>query len=171
MSETSPRHELVRQWWYEWIKQERNHSGKKNSADRANLRRAKEPWEIVMIPAFHDLVLQVRDSSAGVDDNIWVCWLAHILAWVEENDPRSMGEILAKAEVSESRFKRLLQSQTVGELATQMQRILQQSEHSASIKDLVNAFCDWSSPQNREKIRHTWAFAYYQHLPKNKENK
>lgn len=155
----------VDHWWHRWIENDPKKEGGNNTATRANLRRAREPWEIVMVPAVSELIVGNADPYRQ-DDNIWICWLASALAWVETNDLRSMGEILVDSEVSESRFRRLLQSSTLKEFATQLIRILQQTGRVASIKDLEDAFVNWGSSGNRDRVRQKWAFSYYQHLPK-----
>jgi CRISPR system Cascade subunit CasB len=162
MAQTKPADEpmpedIVFQWWRGLADR---------SGDRAALRRAGTPAEVVFLPAYHDL--RQRLSGTG-----WQSWralasMAGVLAHVREDDARrrfpeqlaAPGRSGGGALLSGLRFRRLIQHTDRDELFLPLIRVIRLLGGTANVRDLAKSIQYWG-----ERTRREWAFAYYEHAP------
>jgi len=125
----------------------------------ARLRRAKTPLEIIQEPAALDLIRRLPGENR---DRVAI--LAGILAFVREDTAnesvaRTIGrekfDEKESAKMSESRFRRLLQS-TDQDLLDAMRRLLRLTKGKAKIDDLSFAVLRWG-----DGVKKHWIFDYY----------
>jgi len=153
---------ILRLWW-EGLEQDRG--------ERAALRRASNPTEVVFSPAYHRLFGQIqqqgfkmrRDSLAAV---------AGMSAHVKEDtgqgltfakqmaSPKSQG---SGAKVSGLRFRRLLAVVQREELYPLLIRVIRLLDGRVNLLDLANSVYWWN-----EMTRRQWAYDYYATAPEEK---
>ena len=148
----------ARQWW----RMMTGWSGG-NSANRgalANLRRCRKPVDALMVTATFNLMQRLPNSNKER-----VAVLAVVLAHIGDDDPgphvaRAVGRKTLEDEdsalLSESRFRRLLQSEGSDELLTNMVRLLRHMKGKANVADMAETILYWGDGQRRR-----WAFEYY----------
>lgn len=165
------RADAVFDWW------KRNCSDADGSAGtRARLRRCRSVNDAVSEPAALLLARMVGaiapgDSSARSRRIASALAAAIVLAHVREHDERTLMRQLGWAvfpgdgatestaerpELSEVRFKRLMQIRDPDELLTQVTRLVSLSDGKVNVRELSRALLRWDDVQ-----RQRWAFQYY----------
>ncbi len=155
---------ILLEWWKKL---------EENRGDRAELRRADDPMEVVFSPAYHRLYqrLHLSDKEA-------LATIAGLCSHVEKNrnvrkytqtnqDPyMGIAEQMAesksqgddkKARVSGLRFRRLLAIKDRNELYHAMIRIIRLLGGTVNIYDLANSMYWWN-----EITKKKWAYEYYE---------
>jgi len=149
-----------------------------DAAARARLRRCRSTNDVLSIPAGVRLARMLRalpGDDARVDDRFARALdLARVLAHVtrDSNLPpmrevgwptfpgsRREGQVERGPKLSESRFRRLLQSEPGEDLVAQFTRLVALMGGTANIADLSDAFRWWDHANDRAKQR--WAFDYF----------
>jgi CRISPR type I-E-associated protein CasB/Cse2 len=134
---------------------------------RAALRRAADPEAAVTLPAALRLLRRLEEHDEvriAPGDHGAVTAVAALAARVEENDrSASLGTQMAgsrpgldRPRVSVGRFRRLLESDELGDRFSQLSRIVRLLERRANLLDLADAVCFWDSG-----LRRRWAYDYY----------
>ena len=124
----------------------------------ARLRRAATPVDVMLEQEALRLMTMLPRSSK---DRVAI--LAGVLAWVREVDDKRVARAIGRsawnddqsALVSESRFRRLLQSQP-DELLNSMRRLVRQMKGQTNVADLADAILYWGDP-----VKKKWIFDYY----------
>jgi len=136
--------------------------------ERAILRRAKTPTEVVFSPAYHWLLGQLQQEGYKVNrESLAVA--AGLAAHVkEDNEIKNMAEQMASikasgsgARVSDLRFRRLLAVNQREELYPLMLRVICLLDGKVNLVSLANAVYWWN-----ERTRKDWAYDYYKTAPK-----
>ena len=128
---------------------------------RAELRRAKNVQEVIMLPCFHRACRQF--ASIFGRESRWQSRLALIMGVLSHvkkipTDGVGVAKQMAlgdKPVVSELRFRRLLQCERE-ELYVALIRVIRQLDGCADIHDLANACFYWGYA-----VKKRWAFDYY----------
>lgn len=165
----APEAAILRSWHQDLLTQPRR-------GDRARLKRAGTIEEAAMAPAFHDLLRRLGIApAAGLRANshslTQIAALAALAAAVEGSDeaaPRArLGSTLAQARkgstsprVSAARFRRLLESEEIGERFAALRRLLPLVDRRVDLVELAGAICDWR-PARRRRL----AYDYYANAP------
>jgi len=133
----------------------------------AEMRRAKSPLEILQQPAALRLIGNLPPLLADRG-----AILAGILAHVREDDRRDVARAIGRATfddpdsavMSESRFRRLMQTEEDG-LLEAMRRLVRLMNGKVNVADLAKATLCWG-----DDVKKTWIFRYYDpygtHAPK-----
>jgi len=142
-----------------------------NKGDRAELRRCKNPEEVILVPAFHRLCNRIRPLMKNEQQG-WEMRLAAIaglLAHIGQLDVRrrTLAEQMAASKgdspvVSELRFRRLLQRDR-RDLYAALIRVLGLLDKTANPYDLAKSVYYWGDSERKR-----WAFAYFPHVPEKK---
>ncbi len=165
------------QRWHHWLDN--------NRGDRARLRRAERPEDVLLTDAFFNFLKQMPAnwqeqkpifSSAAVAG-----LLSHVKA--DRSQPKdekksknmaSFAEQLAKGAMSELRFQQLQKSRTTDEFYRRMVRAIRLLDGRVNILSLANDIIQWHrehdqafdrKPANRLAVR--WATDYFSVLPNN----
>ena len=161
-------------WWH-WLDD--------NRGDRAQLRRAVAPEDILLTPAFAHFLQQMpaRWAEGRSIQLVDAALVASIIARVKtQNDKDSFARALAlpkegggRSVMSELRFQQLQKSRTPEEFFTRMQRALALLNGKADVLSVADNILHWLSehrtavngdPQKRLAV--IWASDYYAALPK-----
>ena len=141
-------------WWHGLVSSERG----SDRASLARLRRAEQPLDALFEPAALRLVArlpQIRAERVA----ILAAVLAHVTEEAETPLPRMVGRSSLEddhsATVSESRFRRLLQSGG-DELLPPMRRLVRMAKGKADVPALARSILYWG-----DRIKRDWIFAYY----------
>jgi CRISPR system Cascade subunit CasB len=138
----------------------------KNKGDRAHLRRCQEPIEALFVPAYHDLYRDLRPH--GHANNFKLPAVAALAAHVRQvrgDKPFAHQMAAPKAEgntapqLSELRFRRLLQCETLDELFPALRRVVHLLDGNVNLYSLANSVYYWGDRERRQ-----WAYAYYSDL-------
>jgi CRISPR system Cascade subunit CasB len=130
--------------------------------DRAELRRARTPAEVIFVPGYHRLA---RELQADARDERLAA-IAGVLAHVERDDAsRSFAAQMAvehggKARVSGLRFRRLLAIDDLAELQAALVRMIHLLDRTAPVADLSRAVRWWN-----DQTKKRWAVDYYATAP------
>lgn len=163
-------------WW---------NSLKHNRGDRARLRRAQRPEDVLLTEAFFHFLQQMPETWAEPKELTASAIVAAILSHVEEpqDDAKSFIAHLAspkkagdkKPRMSELRFQRLQKSRDPEEFFTSLLRAIHLSESKADVLSLSESILHWLSEYNngpvrdpQDRISVIWAIDYYTALPKTK---
>jgi CRISPR system Cascade subunit CasB len=137
-------------------------------ADRADLRRCRNPVEVTFTPAFHRLFGQVCSAELRPDlERLAV--LAAVLANIEQNQssttfPAQLATGMdGRPSLSTLRFRRLLAVDVMPELQTHLVRAIRLLARQANLLDLATSILSWDSDTKKR-----WAFHYYGMLQKQK---
>ncbi len=146
--------------------------------ERAELRRADNALRVVFSPAYHELLqrLQAAGYGLGVRQRERLAALAGLAAHVQHHagPARSlatqMGSVPpggAKPPVSELRFRRLLATDDLDELYTQLRRAISLLDGTANLVDLARVLWRWQpiAMQHPGDPRKNWAYDYYAVAP------
>ncbi|MDP2347151.1 MAG: type I-E CRISPR-associated protein Cse2/CasB [Gammaproteobacteria bacterium] len=150
----------------------------KNRGDRAQLRRAQSPEDILLTPAFSHFLRQMPENwsenkKIRLTDAAMV---AAVVARVTKSDPRfSFAKSLAspreggtKAVMSELRFRQLQKSRSEEEFFTRICRAVDLLHRQANIASLADDILHWlgelrfgpaDKPMDRIAVK--WASDYY----------
>ncbi|HQO57806.1 MAG TPA: type I-E CRISPR-associated protein Cse2/CasB [Candidatus Omnitrophota bacterium] len=144
---------------FEWWEELDNQRG-----DRARLRRARNPDEVVFIPVYHQLYhrLRLKDREA-------LACVAGLCAHVKENNSgttlaEQMAEGDKKAKVSGLRFRRLLKIDEREEMYNFMRRILHLLGNTVDIYSLAKTVYWWN-----QKTKKELAYKYYEKAPEKEQ--
>ncbi len=141
--------EILLEWW----------QGLENQrGDRAELRRARNPTEVVFSPAYHRLyqklhlpnkeaLAQVAGLCAHIKDHHFQSGIAEQMAMGQD-----------KAAVSGLRFRRVLAINDRDDLYHAMIRIIRLLRNTVNIYDLAQGMYWWN-----ERTKKQWAYKYYEH--------
>ena len=146
--------EIAYDWWRRLASSDRGH----DRASLARLRRAERPLDVLFEPAALRLLVRLpylRSERVAI--------VAAVLAHVTEATDRSLPRLLGRskleedrsATVSESRFRRLLQSDG-DELLQPMRRLVRMAKGTANVQELARAILYWG-----DRVKRDWTFAYY----------
>ncbi len=142
----------------------------KNRGDRANIRRATSPAEVVFNGSFHGLLAKLRATGyplSGMDADR-IAAVAGLVAHVENhvsNDsvarqmatPKSTG---GGARVSGLRFRRLLAVSDRDALYPLLIRVVRLLDGNVNLVSLANAIYWWN-----DRTKKQWAYEYYATTP------
>jgi len=150
--------ELLIGWWRELTDRR---------GERADLRRTAKPVEVILIPAYHRLRVDLLAAGYNVN-NEKLAVIAGLVARVREDKPsdsvaRQMARIKAgtRPYVAELRFRRILETNSPEELFPILTRCLSLLGDSVNLLDLADSVYGWSDYQRKR-----WALEYYPNLPK-----
>ncbi|MES9993562.1 MAG: type I-E CRISPR-associated protein Cse2/CasB [Candidatus Thiodiazotropha sp.] len=142
-----------------------------NKGDRAELRRCKQPEEVVLLPAFHRLCTRLKPLMKGEGQGweVRIAAIAGLLAHVREVYPKmplaeQMAGYKGDSPVSELRFRRLLQRNR-RDLYSAMIRVIRLLGEKANIHDMAESVYYWGDSQRRR-----WAFEYFPRVPEKKSD-
>lgn len=173
LSKDSPPGSVIYDWW-RMIAEVHDPSRKERSdrASRAMLRRAPDITAVTLCAPYQRLYQQVRTA----DETAWskehrrdgLAAAIGLLVHVEREDPQAcplacMSREVTKderAELSELRFQRLLESPDLETLFRTLRRALPLMGRNANVMDLVNDVIDWSDPHRCDDVKKRWAYSY-----------
>lgn len=155
--------DTVRRWWSE-LRQAPG-TGREDRAALAELRRARDLSDVVMIPAFQVLWHRADRPTGRKAERLALtaAVVAHVrtdtggASFARQLGPRDARDV-GTATLSPLRLRRLLaidDGQTEA-LRTALIRLVKHTDGVASVKDLTRATLYWN-----EKTRIAWAFAYW----------
>lgn len=133
----------------------------KDRGDRAALRRCRTPDSVVMIPAFHRLVTDLRRLDIAVRTD-GLARVAGLTAHVKEHgEVRRIARQMAerhgdRPRVSELRFRRLLAFTEGDDLYPAMRRTVRLLDGSVNLTDMAQSVYWWN-----DRTRKEWAYDYY----------
>lgn len=173
LSKDSPPGSFIYDWW-RMIAEVHDPSRKEHGdrAGRAMLRRAPDITAVTLCAPYQRLYQKVRTA----DESAWsrehrrdgLAAAIGLLVHVEREEDRplaaGMSREVAKgerAELSELRFQRLLESPDLDALFRALRRALPLMGRSANVMDLVNDVIDWSDPRRRDDVKKRWAYSYH----------
>lgn len=166
--------QLLLKWW-ESLKE------KQGRADRARLRRAESPNDVLLTESFFRF-LQGMPSEWSVPENLPASALvAAVLAHVDaHHDDKSFAKQLAapkkltdRPHMSVLRFQQLQKSRDPDEFFRRMLKAVRLAENQINIYSLADSILQWMKeynygvsrkPMNRLSVQ--WATEYYLSLPK-----
>jgi CRISPR type I-E-associated protein CasB/Cse2 len=170
---TGSTREAARDWWRAVCGPDAADSGA-----RARLRRARATSEVLAIPAGVRLarMLGAMPDDSGRRDLRFAAALdlARVLAHVTEDQqshpmrevgwpsfPGSRRDATAEKppRMSETRFRRLIQTESGEELVIQFKRLVALMGGTANVAALSRAFRSWDHPEGR--VKQEWAFQYF----------
>jgi len=149
--------QIAYEWWLTLSPLDGRQPGSSRAA-MARLRRAATPVDVMLEPEALRLITRLPRSS-----EYRVAILAGVLAWVREPVEMRVARAIGRstleddqsALVSESRFRRLLQSKP-DELLDSMRRLVRQMKGRANVEDLAEAILYWG-----DSVKKKWIFDYY----------
>lgn len=162
-----PSFAILRAWWGNL---------ENDKGERAALRRAANLTGVMLSPAFHRLLNDLRRSGFSVTENRYpkLAAVTGLAARVRSDNgeslatsmgtPRSVG---GKATVSELRMRRLLACDDIDELYALLRRALALIDNRASLADLAATIWNWvPMDENRPNDpRRQMAYDYYAIAP------
>jgi len=154
--------------WWERLQGKGEFEGQVQTADRAELSRAKTIADVMLLPSFQHACVRFKPFFKAED---WeksierLALIAALLARVRDMTDQSVPLQMAspqkgeKPVVSELRFRRLIQRDR-DELYGAMIRVLQKLGRTANIHQLANDMYYWG-----DKVKRDWAFTYFPNTP------
>jgi CRISPR system Cascade subunit CasB len=165
----------------------------RNRADRARLRRAENPEDILLTEAFFHFLHFMPEMFPGFMENKWqfsekqrfyvIASIAGLLSHAKQNNEiSSFAKQLAgtgrdRAPMSELRFQQLLKSPNPADFYRRMIRAIRLLDGNVNVISVANDIIQWfweheqkesdRYPSNRLAVR--WATDYFTALPKNKD--
>lgn len=139
--------------------------------EKAELRRCDGPAQVVFNPAYHRLLNGLRNEGYGVDPDA-LALVVGLSGHIRNILPlKSFGKQMAsgpdeKAQVSELRFRRLLEIKEREDLYVPLIRVLHLLAGNANFLDLADSVYGWN-----ERTRKRWAGDYYAGFLKSENNK
>ncbi len=147
---------------------------KRSTGDRARLRRAESPEDVVLVPAFHRLLASLGGAVAFPARPRWAL-IAGLLARVRHGDAPGIGLAAAmgqpvtlggaRATVSEPRVRRLLEADQPEAVYTQLRRAISRVDRPLDVLALARDLYYWDRGPG---VRREWAYAYYAAAPETK---
>ena len=166
--------------WHKWLDD--------NRGDRARLRRAESPEDILLTDAFFHFLNKMPEmfpQKLPEDQRLYVsATIAGLLSHVDKDDPAlSFPTQLAipmkgksKAPMSELRFQQLQKSPTIDDFYRRIIRAIRLLGKSVNIASLANDIIHWHQEFEKPIGRHPakrlavrWATDYFTALPKNSD--
>jgi CRISPR system Cascade subunit CasB len=164
--------EKLRSWW---------ESLDKNRGDRARLRHAERPEDVLLTEAFFRFLQQMPEEWAKPEDLLSSAMVVAALSHVKEpRDGETFPTQLAspkqgekRPRMSELRFQQLQKSRDPEEFFRRLLRAIGLAESKVNILSLAESILHWMNeyryganrePQKRLAVR--WATDYYNALPK-----
>jgi len=146
---------IILEWWKNL---------EENRGDRAELRRADSPTEVVFSPSYHRLYWKLLSLDQPINRE-YLASVVGLCAHVRtHNAEAGLAEQMArgqdKASVSGLRFRRLLAINNRDDLYHAMIRIIRLLGKSVNIHKLALAVYWWN-----EHTKKQWAYEYYEHAP------
>ena len=163
--------DVLKQWWEELQGVGEFKEKKAKTADRAELRRANNVEDLILLPSFQRACLRFRPFFQGRGDSEWeksverLAIILGLLAQVRKHTEQTLPLQMAsnaqgdKPVVSELRFRRLVQRDR-HDLYPAMSRVLPLLGNKANIYALANDVYYWGNTVKRE-----WAFSYFPNTP------
>jgi len=164
-----PSYAVLRSWW-----QKLEH----DKGERAALRRAGSLTEVMLSPAFHRLLRELRQEKFGIAESRYpkLAAIAGLAARVKKEPDRPaslatrMGEPKAGGNaptVAELRVRNLLACDDLEVLYTVLRRALAQLDNQANLADLTAIVWHWSPMDDRRPNdpRRQMAYDYYAAAP------
>ena len=149
-----------------------------DKGERAELKRAENPLRVAFSPAYHDLLYRLQEAGyrLGTGSREWLALLAGLSAHVKQHtaNERSLAAQMGspkpgseRAPVSELRFRRILATDDLADLYTQLRRAISLLDGTANLIDLARVLCRWRpiAEQNPYDPRKNWAYDYYAAAP------
>lgn len=144
-----------------------------DKGERAFMRRASAPGEVVFSPAYHRLLSQLQRDGRYIDREA-LAGVAGLAAHVKgHTDGASLSKQMAKprssgsgARVSGLRFRRLLAVSDRGELYPLMIRVIRLLGDQVNLVSLANGVYWWND--KTDKTKKDWAYDYYATAPSEK---
>ncbi len=135
---------------------------------RAELRRCRNPAEVVFSPAYHRLrqALLHIEGVRGIPDEKLALVVGLAAKVKTNNESMDIAEQMAtgkgdRAVVSGLRFRRMLKARRNDEVFTLMSRIISLLGGSVNLQNLAQSVYWWNDRTQRE-----WAFSYYSKAPR-----
>ncbi len=158
-----PSFAILRAWWK---------GLEDDKGERAVLRRAVSLTGIMLSPAFHRLLNDLRRAGFGVSESRYpkLAAIAGLVARIRDEDGESLARSMGtprssggKAAVSELRMRRLLACDDIEELHTLLRRALALLDNQANIGELAATIWNWMpmDENNPKDSRRQMAFDYY----------
>ena len=149
-----------------------------DKGERAELKRAENPLRVAFSPAYHDLLHRLQEAGyrLGTGGRERLAVLAGLAAHVKQHtdNGRSLATQMGspkpgsdKATVSELRFRRILATDDLDDLYTQLRRAISLLDGTANLIDLARVLFRWRpiAEQNPYDPRKNWAYDYYAAAP------
>lgn len=158
--------------WFESLKKKRG--------DRARLRRAESPDDVLLCEPFFNFLQRMPADWADEKNMLQSAMVAAVLAHVEEHrDGKTFAQQLAapkkgdKPSMSELRFQRLQKSRDTGEFYRRLLSAVRLSGKSVNILSLADSILHWMHEYRNgverepgKRLAVCWANDYYLVLPK-----
>ncbi|MES9861948.1 MAG: type I-E CRISPR-associated protein Cse2/CasB [Candidatus Thiodiazotropha sp. LLP2] len=143
-----------------------------DKGNRAELRRCKQPEDVVMISGFHQLCARLKPfmKNEGAGWEMRIASIAGLLAHVRVLYPQKslamhMAEFKGDSPVmSELRFRRLLQRDRF-DMYGALIRVIRLLDKKANIHDLAKSVYYWGDSERKR-----WAFEYFPRVPEKKSD-
>ena len=139
------------------------HTLQQDTASRAALKRCHDVTETQFVPAIYELARAIRTQREDYRNLERIGAVAGLCAWVRDIDrSAAFGQQMSRTIagdtrlVSEMRFRRLIQCQTVTELYVPLVRILRLMKGQINLADLAQSVLYWG-----DATRKNWAYQYY----------
>lgn len=149
-----PLGEALQVWWNEL---------QKRTGERAELRRAKNVTDVILLPAFQQACLRFKPFFHHEEHwQVRLAMILGLLAHVRKPTNQKLALQMAgkpKPEISELRFRRLIQRNR-DELYLAMIRIIRQLGNQTNLHDLANSVYYWG-----DKVKQEWAYEYFPNTP------
>lgn len=158
-----PSFAILRAWWK---------GLEDDKGERAALRRAANLTGIMLSPAFHRLLSELRRTGFGISDGRYpkLAAIAGLAARVKSEDDESLAKSMGssasgggKATVSELRMRHLLACDDIEELHTLLRRALALLDNRANLADLATTVWNWVPMDEKlpNDPRRQMAYDYY----------
>ncbi|MBE7440785.1 MAG: type I-E CRISPR-associated protein Cse2/CasB [Spirochaetales bacterium] len=138
------------------------HTLQQDTASRAALRRCHDVTETQFVPVIYELARSIR-TQKNYRNLERIGAVAGLCAWVRDIDnSAASGQQMSRTIagdtrlVSEMRFRRLIQCQTVTDLYIPLVRILRLMKGQINLADLAQSVLFWG-----DATRKIWAYEYY----------
>lgn len=147
-----------------------------DKGERAALRRAANLTGVMLSPAFHRLLNDLRRAGFGISESRYpkLAAIAGLAARIKGEDSESLAASMGtpksgggKAAVSELRMRRLLACNDIDELYTLLRRALALLDNRASLADLAATVWYWVPMDEKRPNdpRRQMAYDYYAAAP------
>jgi len=153
---------ILRNWW---------HKLEDNKGERAALKRADSLTEVVFCPAYHRLLITLRDAGYLMQESRYskLAAIAGLVARIKEDIPGALGSQMGalkpgdKPSVSELRMRRLLACDDLEELYMLLRRSLGILGGNASIAGVAAVVWHWEpiAEKKQQDSRRQMAYDYY----------
>lgn len=162
-----PSFTILRAWWMRL---------EDDKGERAALRRAANLTAVMLSPAFHRLLNELRRAGFPISESRYLklAAIAGLAARVKSEDDESLAKSMGssksgggKAAVSELRMRRLLACDDIEELHTLLRRALALLDNRTNLADLAATVWNWMplDENNPRDARRQMAFDYYYGAP------